>query len=71
MLRAERNKISKQIRALMGQGKCGRGAEEIKKQVAASQYVLMKFPAREREKKVLKDMMVIPRSLILQYRWKR
>ena len=34
-LRAERNKISKQIGALMGQGK-REEAEEIKKQVAAS-----------------------------------
>ena len=34
-LRAERNKISKQIGALMGQGKKDE-AEEVKKQVAAS-----------------------------------
>ena len=34
-LRAERNKISKQIGALMGQGK-REEAEEVKKQVAAS-----------------------------------
>ena len=37
-LRAERNKISKQIGALMGQGKKDE-AEEVKKQVAASGLV--------------------------------
>ena len=41
-LRAERNKISKQIGALMGQGK-REEAEEVKKQVAASGARIMNF----------------------------
>ena len=42
VLRAERNKISKQIGALMGQGK-KEEAEEVKKQVAASGTLLKNF----------------------------
>ena len=47
-LRAERNKISKQIGALMGQGKKDE-AEEVKKQVAASGERIEELP-RERKK---------------------
>ncbi len=60
-LRAERNKISKQIGALMGQGK-REEAEEVKKQVAASGARIDELSAREKEveEELLKDMMVIP-----------
>ena len=60
-LRAERNKISKQIGALMGQGK-KEEAEEVKKQVAASGTRIEKLSAREKEveEELLKNMMVIP-----------
>ena len=47
-LRAERNKISKQIGALMGQGK-REEAEEVKKQVAASGTRIEELSAREKE----------------------
>ena len=61
MDRAERNKISKQIGALMGQGK-REEAEEVKKQVAASGARIDELSAREKEveEELLKDMMVIP-----------
>ena len=60
-LRAERNKISKQIGALMAQGK-KEEAEEVKKQVAASGNRIEELSAREKEveEELLKDMMVIP-----------
>ena len=60
-LRAERNKISKQIGALMAQGK-KEEAEEVKKQVAASGTRIEKLSTREKEveEELLKDMMVIP-----------
>ena len=60
-LRAERNKISKQIGALMGQGK-REEAEEVKKQVAASGARIDELSAREKEveEELLKNMMVIP-----------
>ena len=60
-LRAERNKISKQIGALMGQGK-REEAEEVKKQVAASGTRSEELSQREKEveEELLKDMMVIP-----------
>ena len=60
-LRAERNKISKQIGALMGQGK-REEAEEVKKQVAASGTRIEELSQREKEveEELLKDMMVIP-----------
>ena len=60
-LRAQRNKISKQIGALMGQGK-KEEAEEVKKQVAASGARIEELSAREKEveEELLKDMMVIP-----------
>ncbi|MCR4691901.1 MAG: serine--tRNA ligase [Lachnospiraceae bacterium] len=60
-LRANRNKLSKQIGALMGQGK-KEEAEEIKKQVAQSAQRLAELEKLEKEydEKVLADMMVIP-----------
>ena len=60
-LRAGRNKLSKQIGALMGQGK-KEEAEEVKKQVAADAARLEELSAKEREldEKVTKIMMVIP-----------
>ena len=67
-LRAERNKISKQIGALMGQGK-REEAEEVKKQVAASGTRIEELSQREKEveEELLKDMMVIP-NIIDRYR---
>ena len=47
-LRAQRNKISKQIGALMGQGKKDE-AEEIKKKVAESGNRIEELSAREKE----------------------
>ena len=47
-LRAERNKISKQIGALMGQGK-REEAEEVKKQVAASGARIDELSARKKK----------------------
>ena len=60
-LRAERNKLSKQIGALMGQGK-REEAEEVKKQVAESASRLTELEAKETEldEKILKIMMTIP-----------
>ena len=59
-LRAERNKTSKQIGALMGQGK-REEAEEVKKQVAASGAQITSFlQEKEVEEELLKNMMVIP-----------
>ena len=60
-LRAERNKLSKQIGALMGQGK-KEEAEEVKKQVAAQAERLAELSEREKEldEKILKIMMTIP-----------
>ena len=60
-LRAQRNKISKQIGALMGQGKKDE-AEEIKKKVAESGNRIEELSAREKEveEELLKNMMVIP-----------
>ena len=60
-LRAERNRISKQIGALMGQGK-KEEAEEVKKQVAADASRIEELSAREKvvEEELLKKMMVIP-----------
>ena len=60
-LRSNRNKISKQIGALMAQGK-KEEAEEIKKQVTANSERLAELEALESElsEKVLKIMMVIP-----------
>ena len=60
-LRAERNKLSKQIGALMGQGK-KEEAEEVKKKVAADASRLEELSAKEAElsEKVTKIMMTIP-----------
>ena len=60
-LRAGRNKLSKQIGALMGQGK-KEEAEEVKKQVAADAARLEELSAKEKEldEKVTKIMMTIP-----------
>ncbi len=60
-LRAERNKISKEIGKLMGQGK-KEEAEEIKKKVTEASAHLAELEVKESElqEKVLKIMMVIP-----------
>ncbi|MFR2095538.1 serine--tRNA ligase [Eubacterium sp.] len=60
-LRANRNKISKQIGALMAQGKRDE-AEEVKKQVTAQAQELDKLAKRETElgAEVTKRMMMIP-----------
>ena len=60
-LRAARNKLSKQIGALMGQGK-KEEAEEVKKQVAAQADRLAELSEKEKEldEKILKIMMTIP-----------
>ncbi len=60
-LRAERNKLSKQIGALMGQGK-KEEAETIKQQVNAQAKTLEELAEREKElsEKVTKIMMTIP-----------
>lgn len=60
-LRAERNKLSKQIGALMGQGK-KEEAEEIKKKIAAQADRVNELSEREKEveEKLKKNMMIIP-----------
>ena len=60
-LRADRNKLSKQIGAMMAQGK-KEEAEEIKKQVAANATRLAELEVKESEleEKVKKIMMIIP-----------
>ena len=60
-LRANRNKISKEIGALMGQGK-KEEAEEAKKKVAESASRLSELEVLEKEydEKILKNLMVIP-----------
>ncbi len=60
-LRAERNKLSKQIGALMGQGK-KEEAEEVKKQVSASANRLAELEEQEKQldEKILNIMMSIP-----------
>ena len=60
-LKADRNKLSKQIGALMGQGK-KEEAQEVKNQVAANAEKLAELDKRqaELEEKVTKIMMVIP-----------
>ncbi len=60
-LRAERNKLSKQIGALMGQGK-KEEAEAVKKQVGeqASRLAELEVKEAELEEKIKKIMMVIP-----------
>lgn len=60
-LRADRNKLSKQIGALMGQGK-KEEAEEVKKQIGLNSARLAELEEKETElqAKVKKIMMVIP-----------
>ena len=60
-LRANRNKISKQIGALMAQGK-KEEAEEVKKQVTANSERLAALEEKENEltEKVTKIMMTLP-----------
>ncbi|MGF7142472.1 seryl-tRNA synthetase [Anaerotaenia torta] len=60
-LRFERNKISKEIGALMGQGKRAE-AEELKKQVTADSQRLAELEAREAElgEKIKRIMMTLP-----------
>ena len=60
-LRSEKNKISKQIGALMAQGK-KEEAETVKKQVAADAKKLEELSVKEKEldEKVTKIMMIIP-----------
>ena len=60
-LRANKNKISKQIGALMAQGK-KEEAEEVKKEVAASGAKIDELSAREKEveEKIITIMMTIP-----------
>ena len=60
-LQANRNKLSKQIGALMGQGK-KEEAEEVKKQVTAQADRMAELSADEKEveEKIKKIMMVIP-----------
>ena len=61
VLRAQRNKISKQIGACMAQGK-KEEAEEFKKQVAANASRVEELSVRERDvkEKIMKIMMTIP-----------
>ncbi len=60
-LRAQRNKISKQIGALIAQGK-KEEAEEVKKQVAenADRIEVLSAEEKQVEEKLKKDMMTIP-----------
>lgn len=60
-LRAERNKLSKQIGALMGQGK-KEEAEEMKKKVTSASDHLAELEEKEREleERIKKIMMTIP-----------
>ncbi|RHO05715.1 serine--tRNA ligase [Clostridium sp. AM22-16AC] len=60
-LRANRNKISKQIGSLMGQGK-REEAEEVKKQVTAASDHLAELEEKEKdlEERIKKIMMTIP-----------
>lgn len=60
-LRANRNKVSKQIGALMGQGKKDE-AEKIKQEVAANGKKIEELTAKEKEveNKIREIMMVIP-----------
>ena len=60
-LRAERNRVSKEIGKLMGQGK-REEAEEIKKKIAASGDRIEELTVREREveEEIRKRMMFYP-----------
>ena len=63
-LRAERNKISKEIGALMGQGK-KEEAEEVKKKVAADGDRIDELTAKQKEvdEKIRERMMLIPQII--------
>ena len=63
-LRANRNKLSKQIGALMGQGKKDE-AEEVKAQVAQQAQLLAELSAKEKEldEKITSIMMIIPQII--------
>ena len=63
-LRANKNKISKQIGALMAQGK-KEEAEQVKKEVAASGTRIEELSAREKEveEQLRKKMMTIPNMI--------
>ena len=63
-LRAERNRVSKEIGKLMGQGK-REEAEEIKKKIAASGDRIEELTVREREveEEIRKRMMFIPQII--------
>ena len=63
-LRAEKNKISKEIGKLMGQGKKDE-AEEVKKKVSSFGERIDELSAREKEveEKIKKRMMVIPQMI--------
>ena len=63
-LRAERNRVSKEIGKLMGQGK-KEEAEEIKKKIAASGARIEELTVREREveEEIRKRMMYIPQII--------
>ncbi len=63
-LQAERNKISKEIGKLMGQGK-KEEAEEVKKKVAASGERIAELSAKEKEveEELRKRMLVIPQII--------
>ncbi|MGI6118918.1 MAG: serine--tRNA ligase [Bilifractor sp.] len=63
-LRANRNKASKQIGALMGQGK-REEAQKIKEEVASSKDKIEELTAREKEidQEIKKRMMVIPQII--------
>ncbi|MDO4491953.1 MAG: serine--tRNA ligase [Lachnospiraceae bacterium] len=63
-LQAERNKISKEIGKLMGQGK-KEEAEEVKKKVAASGARISELSAKEKEveEEIKKRMMYIPQII--------
>ena len=60
-LKVNRNKISKQIGALMGQGK-KEEAEKVKAEVANEGAKIEELDAKQKEleEKILKDMMIIP-----------
>ena len=63
-LRANRNKLSKQIGALMGQGK-KEEAEEVKRQVAegAKRLAELEVLEKEYEERILKMLMTIPNTI--------
>jgi seryl-tRNA synthetase len=63
-LRAERNRVSKEIGKLMGQGR-KEEAEEVKKNIAASGEKIEELTVREREveEEIRKRMLVIPQII--------